>query len=355
MSTVNSPSFDNHELVVFREDPKSGLKAIIAIHNTNLGPALGGCRMYAYANDGLALDDVLRLSRGMTYKSALAGLPLGGGKSVIIGDPATHKSRELLLAMGDFVDSLGGKYISAEDSGTSVADMKVLASRTAHVSGINNQQKYGGDPSPFTAHGVYLGILAALRHRRGRGNLSGVKVALQGAGAVGRNLISLLKKGGATVFASDVNAVNLAQAEALGAEIVDNARITTLDADVFSPCAMGGIINDDTVDVIRAEIVAGAANNQLAHPEHGERLRQRGILYAPDFVINAGGIIDVYMQRANGNQLQSEAKTKAIGDTLTAIFVRADKEEKGTAVIAEALAEERFLLPDGQRAVMRAS
>ncbi|MBW2941309.1 Glu/Leu/Phe/Val family dehydrogenase [Zhongshania aquimaris] len=348
MSTFSCPSFNQHELVAFKEDSKTGLKAIIAVHNTNLGPSLGGCRMYPYLNDDLALNDVLRLSLGMTYKSALAGLPLGGGKSVIIGNPNTEKSTELLLAMGEFIDSLGGKYISAEDSGTCVSDLKTMGRKTKYVAGVCDNQKYGGDPSPYTAYGVYCGILSALKHKRGTDSLKGVRIALQGAGSVGRHLIDMLVKNGATVFVSDVNKANLEKATALGAQIVDNNSIISLDVDVFTPCAMGGVINDDTVDLIRAEIIAGAANNQLAASEHGERLRQRGILYAPDFVINAGGIIDVHYQRVGATTQESETKTKEIGATLAEIFKRADSEKMTTASIAEKLAEEIFMNPETQ-------
>lgn len=343
MSTFSFPTFNQHELVSFKEDTTTGLKAIIAIHNTNLGPALGGCRMYPYDNDHLALDDVLRLSRGMTYKSALAGLPLGGGKAVIIGNPHTDKNRNLLHAMGDFIDNLGGIYITAEDSGTCVEDLKTIGERTKHVSGVADGHKHNGDPSPYTAYGVYCGILAALLHKRGTENLTGTRIALQGAGAVGRHLIKLLITNGATVFASDVNKSNLEKASALGAEIVDNSTIISMDADVFVPCAMGGVINDETVDIVRTEIIAGAANNQLVNSKHGERLKARGILYAPDFVINAGGIIDVHYQRIGGSNEESEAHTKRIGSVLGEIFKRADLENKTTASVAETIAEEIFL------------
>jgi leucine dehydrogenase len=343
MSTFSFPSFNQHELVSFKEDAATGLKAIIAIHNTNLGPALGGCRMYPYHNDHLALDDVLRLSRGMTYKSALAGLPLGGGKAVIIGNPHTDKNRNLLLAMGDFINNLGGTYITAEDSGTCVEDIKTIGERTKYVSGVTDSHKHNGDPSPYTAYGVCCGILAALQHQRGSENLKGIRIALQGAGAVGRHLIKLLISNGATVFTSDVNKANLELASALGAEIVDNNTIVGMDVDVFSPCAMGGVINDETVEIVRAGIIAGAANNQLVNSAHGERLKDRGIVYAPDFVINAGGIIDVHYQRISGSNEESEAHTKKIGSVLGDIFKRADIEKKTTAAVAENIAEEIFL------------
>ncbi|WP_373077305.1 Glu/Leu/Phe/Val dehydrogenase [Zhongshania sp.] len=343
MSIFSFPSFDKHEHVSFKEDAATGLKAIIAIHNTNLGPALGGCRMYPYQNDHLALDDVLRLSKGMTYKSALAGLPLGGGKAVIIGNPHTDKNRKLLLAMGDFIDNLGGSYITAEDSGTCAEDLKTIRERTNYVSGVSDGRKHNGDPSPHTAYGVYCGIIASLMHKRGAGSLKGIRIALQGAGSVGRHLIELLINNGATVFTSDVNKSNLDKASALGAVIVDNNTIIAMDVDVFVPCAMGGVINDDTVDIVRAEIIAGAANNQLVDSSHGERLKDRGILYAPDFVINAGGIIDVHYQRIGGSSEESEAHTKRIGSVLGDIFKRAELENKTTTSVAETIAEEIYL------------
>ena len=342
MSIFTAPAFDQHELVVFHKDAASGLQAIIAIHNSALGPAVGGCRMFDYADESAALNDVLRLSRGMTYKSALAGLPMGGGKSVIIGDPARHKSRELLLAMGDFIESLGGRYVCAEDSGTTVADMGVIRERTAHVSGVTKQQRFGGDPSPYTAYGVFCGIEAALLHQRGRASVSGVRVAIQGAGAVGRHLAARLLKHGAEVFVADVNADNLKRAVALGATAVAADQVLTLDVDVLAPCAMGAVINEASAETLRAAIVAGAANNQLAAPEQGETLRQRGILYAPDFVINAGGIIDVHYQQCGGSAEQSERHVEQIRDVLATIFRESDQCACSTHAVAESMAEALF-------------
>lgn len=351
MSVFTASSFDQHELVVFHKDDASGLQAIIAIHNTALGPAVGGCRMFNYADETAALNDVLRLSRGMTYKSALAGLPMGGGKSVIVGDPAQHKSRGLLLAMGDFVESLGGRYVCAEDSGTTVADMGVIRERTAHVSGVTKQQRFGGDPSPYTAYGVFCGIEAALLHQRGSDSLAGVRVAIQGAGAVGRHLAARLLKHGAEVFVADVNADNLKRAVALGATAVAADQVLTLDVDVLAPCAMGAVINEASAETLRAAIVAGAANNQLAAPEQGETLRQRGILYAPDFVINAGGIIDVHYQQCGGSAEQSERHVEQISGVLADIFRQADQQNRSTHAVAESMAEALFkhetTLPEG--------
>ena len=344
MSVFNSESFDHHEMVVFREDPVTGLKAIIAIHNRTLGPALGGCRMYPYKDDQAALEDVLRLSRGMTYKSALAGLPLGGGKSVIIGDPYSQKNRALLLSMGDFVDSLGGGYIVAEDSGTGVEDIKIISERTQHISGLQLDTRYGGDPSPTTAYGVFRGIDAAVKHRLGKdSSFEGLKVAIQGAGNVGRYLTERLLSSGAEVFVADVNESNLEKAKNLGAEVVSVNEIVNLPVDVFAPCAMGAIINDRSAKSIQAGIVAGAANNQLARPEHADILRDRGILYAPDFVINAGGIIDAHYQRTGGDLQQLQSHVDRIGDTLQTVFARAERENKTTNQVAEEMAEEIFL------------
>jgi leucine dehydrogenase len=342
MSVFDSPSFDQHELVAFHADERSGLRAIVAIHNSNLGPALGGCRFFPYASDAEALEDVLRLSRGMSYKSALAGLPLGGGKAVIIGHPQTDKTRAGMLAMGDFVDSLGGRYITAEDSGTSVADMKVIAERSSYVSGVIATGQFGGDPSPYTAQGVFVGIGAALAYRRGSDDMCGIRVAVQGAGAVGRHLITKLIAAGATVFVADVNSDNLSLAKKLGAIEIAVEQILSMSVDVLAPCAMGAVINSDSVEMINADIIAGAANNQLATAEQGERLRQRGILYAPDFAINAGGIIDVYYQWVEGSSASTAGHVAGIAPTLHEIFLCAAASAKPTAVIAERLAEQQF-------------
>ena len=342
MSVFSSPSFDHHELVAFTEDPASGLKAIIAVHNSNLGPAVGGCRMYPYANDDEAVEDVLRLSRGMTYKSALAGLPMGGGKAVIIGDHRTQKSKALLEAMGDFINAQGGKYITAEDSGTGVEDMKIIGSRTQYVSGVDDSQSFGGDPSPFTAYGIYCGMKAALKHKLGSDDLKDIRIAVQGAGAVGRYLSDLLIKDGAAVYVADINQENLDKTVALGAQQISVDDIISMDVDVFAPCAMGAILNDKTIPTLKASIVAGGANNQLAERRHGEMLRTNNILYAPDFVINAGGIIEIHHQRS-GTAEQSRAHVERIGNTLSQIFKLSDEQAISTVVVAEQLAEDKFL------------
>lgn len=348
MSVFAHPDFDGHEQVVFCHDKASGLKAIIAIHDTRLGPALGGCRMFPYASEDEALRDVLRLSRGMTLKSSLAGLRLGGGKAVIIGDPHTGKSQALLHAMGDFVDSLGGRYITAADSGTGDAEMQAFAQRTRHVIGAAPRTTLdgsivSGDPSPSTALGVFVGLREAVFQRLGRDRLSGLRVAIQGVGHVGLGLARHLKAAGAELWVADVFEANVQRAmDELGVHVVRPQDIYGLDVDVFAPCAMGGILNEQTLEALRAPVIAGAANNQLASPEIGAELQRRNQLYAPDYAINAGGIIDVYYQRIGGSAAQIDAHVRGIAGTLQSIFLRAANEQVPTSVIAERLALERL-------------
>lgn len=340
MPLFSHADYDDHERVVYGCDKTAGLKAIIAIHNTNLGPALGGCRMWPYGNDDEALTDVLRLSRGMTYKAAMAGLRLGGGKSVIIGDPKTDKTKELLLAFGRFVDQLNGRYITAEDVGTTVADMDTIRSMTLHVSGVTGG---AGNPSPSTAHGVFIGIEAAVRFALGKDDVKGVTVAIQGLGSVGYGLCRYLHGAGAKLVVTDINQDAVKRAvDEFGATAVGLDEIYGAKADVFAPCALGATINDKTIPKLRARIVAGAANNQLAAPHHGAKLRERGILYAPDYVINAGGLIDVARFKVDMDIEQARAKLRQIDDTLTEIFTRADKEDLPTSEVADRIAEERF-------------
>ncbi|WJN61258.1 Glu/Leu/Phe/Val dehydrogenase dimerization domain-containing protein [Pseudomonas sp. SO81] len=340
--------FDHHEQVVFGHDQASGLKAIIAVHDTTLGPALGGCRMWNYASDEEALRDVLRLSRGMTYKSALARLPLGGGKAVIIGDPRNGKSEALFQAMGDFVDSLGGRYITAADSGTGVAEMQIMAERTRHVAGAGQREAIGGgtrdgDPSPATAYGVFVGIRSAVRHRLGRSDLNGLKVAIQGVGQVGFGLAKHLRDAGAELWVTDIHEANQRRAvEQLGARAVGQQEIFGLDVDVFAPCALGAIINPQTLEALRAPIIAGAANNQLASAELAEQLRRRDCLYAPDYAINAGGIIDVCYERTGGSSEQLKAHIEGIEATLDEIFQRSKAEGATTTAVADRMARERL-------------
>ncbi|ROR35208.1 Glu/Leu/Phe/Val dehydrogenase dimerization domain-containing protein [Inmirania thermothiophila] len=348
MKLFTHPEFAGHEQVVFGHDEASGLRAIIAVHNTHRGPALGGLRMWPYADEGEALTDVLRLARGMTYKSAMAELPLGGGKSVIIGDPRRDKSEALMEAMGRLVDGLGGRYIVAEDSGTTVTDMRVIARRTRHVAGRRERPGYDGrpsdgDPSPATAYGVFVGIRAAVAHRLGRSDLEGLRVAVQGVGSVGRRLAAHLAAAGARLWVTDIDPERRGQAaETLGAEAVPPEAVYDLDVDVFAPCALGAVINDATVPRLRAKVVAGAANNQLAAPRHGEALARRGILYAPDYVINAGGVIDVCYEHLGLDPAGLRAHIERIGDNLAEIFRRAEREGRPTAWVADRIAESRF-------------
>ena len=340
MSIFSAPAFDGHELVAFRDDRRSGLRAIIAVHDSTLGPAVGGCRMFPYASDSDALHDVLRLSRGMTYKSALAGLPLGGGKSVIIGDPRTDKSLALLEAMGDFIESQGGRYVAAEDSGTGVDDIRVMAGRTGFVSGLDGNE-FGGDPSPSTAYGVFLGIRTAVRHRLGVDSLSGLSVAIQGLGHVGYYLARHLVAEKARVYGADVNQANLERAVSeLGVIPVATGDVLGLEVDVLAPCAMGAVLNSQSIPGIRAGIIAGAANNQLATDDDGGSLQDRGILYCPDFLINAGSIIDVHLLRIGASETIKRSHLQRIESTLAEVLRRADECHLQTRVIAEQLAEE---------------
>ncbi|MFO7529169.1 MAG: Glu/Leu/Phe/Val dehydrogenase [Marinobacter sp.] len=348
MNVFTHPEFDNHEHLSFFCDPETGLKAIIAIHNTSRGPALGGCRMFPYATDEEALRDVLRLSRGMTYKSALANLDLGGGKSVIIGDPRKHKTEALMEAMGRHLESLGGQYIAAEDSGTSVPDLKVMGRHTRHVAGVATRTGFdgnpsNGDPSPATAYGTFIGLKAAVRHKLGQDDLTGLKVAIQGIGNVGFRLARHLKDAGAELWVYDIHEDNMRRAvEQLGAKPATAEDILFLPVDVIAPCAMGAVLNDHSIPEIRARVIAGAANNLLDRPEHDAMLKERGILYAPDFAINAGGIIDVFYERTGATPEKVRAHVDTIGDTLTEIFNRSDRSGLPTGEIANELAEERF-------------
>lgn len=356
LSVFSHPEFQQHEKISFFHDAKTGLKAIIAIHNSTLGPALGGCRMWSYATDEEALRDVLRLSRGMTYKAAISGLPLGGGKSVIIGDSRKDKTPEMMRAMGRAVDSMGGNYIIAEDVGTSVDDLSQMATQTKYAVGINHGE-HAGDPSPVTAYGVYVGLKAAVKHRLKKDDLRGLHVAVQGLGNVGYNLCKLLHKDGAKLSVTDMQAdrVNMAVNE-FGATAVALNDIYDVDCDVFAPCALGAIINEQTLPRIKAPVIAGAANNQLATAADGDRVRELNKLYAPDYVINAGGLICVHYEhqaRLKGqplNNAEMMAHVERIADTTAQIFAKADKEGISTALASDLLAEERFAPKHSQAA-----
>ncbi|PAV27552.1 amino acid dehydrogenase [Tamilnaduibacter salinus] len=348
MNVFSHPEFDDHEHLSFFSDPETGLRAIVAIHNTTRGPALGGCRMFPYATDEEALRDVLRLSRGMTYKSALANLDLGGGKSVIIGNPREHKTEALMEAMGRCLEQLGGHYIAAEDSGTSVPDLQVMGRQTGHVAGVQSRPGFdgetsNGDPSPVTAYGAFVGIQAAVKHQLGSDSLEGLTVAVQGVGNVGFRLARHLRDAGARLWVHDIHQANMDRAvDELGATAVDGDEILYLPVDVLAPCAMGAVLNDQSIDGLHARIVAGAANNQLARPEHDAMLHERGVLYAPDFVINAGGIIDVFHERKGSEPAEVRRHVESIGETLTEIFARSARDGLPTGTIANQLAEERF-------------
>ncbi|MBR9727818.1 Leu/Phe/Val dehydrogenase [Shewanella intestini] len=336
MTVFNHVSFDEHENVVFCHDKQSGLKAIIAVHNTNLGPAVGGCRMWNYDSDEAALTDVLRLSRGMTYKNALAGLSMGGGKAVILADPKTTDREALFLAFGRFINNLGGTYFSAEDVGVSTADIMIANRETDFVAGLEGKS---GDPSPFTALGTYLGIKAAIKHQRGIDSLEGMTVSVQGVGHVGYYLCKHLHEAGVNLIVTDIHQQSLDKVEAeFGATVVAPNDIYQQDVDVYAPCALGATINDTTIPLLKATIVAGCANNQLAETRHGEMLKELGVLYAPDYVINAGGIINVSFDD-DYDKAKSTAKVENIYHTLTEIFAQADAQNRTTADVADEMAK----------------
>jgi len=338
VGVFNHPEFDHHDSIHCFEDPASGLRAIIAIHSTALGPAAGGCRRWTYASDDAALTDVLRLSRGMTYKNAVAGLPFGGGKAVILASERAPKSRALFEAFGRAVDSLQGRYITAEDVGISVDDMRIVRGATPFVSGLpQDGTGAGGDPSPWTALGVFHGIEAAVAARLGKDSLAGVSVAVQGIGHVGIYLCRLLHDAGASLLVADVDGDKLKSlAEELPAEVVSPSDILFCDADVLAPCALGNVLNSETIPRIRAKVVAGAANNQLAAAEDGARLTARGILYAPDYVINAGGVISVTCEYLGDVDEAGVTDLVAqIGPRLAGIFEEAARTGEPTNVIAD--------------------
>ena len=345
MTVFSNVAFDDHEQVVFCSDPDTGLKAIIAVHSTAMGPAAGGCRMWNYASDEEALVDVLRLSRGMSYKNAMAGLALGGGKAVIIGDAKKDKTPALMRAFGRFVERVGGHYITAEDVGMSTADMAYVREETSHVVGLDTGAAASGDPSPYTAHGVFSGIQAALRAKMGHADLQNVAVAIQGLGNVGFNLARELAKAGAVLTVADIEPSRVERAvRELGAKAIDINEILFTDVDVLAPCALGAIVNDDSIEKIKAGIIAGGANNQLARDDHGRKLNEKGILYAPDYVINGGGIMNCSLE-IDGRfttPADSMAWVEAIGTTLDEIFAQAKASGKPTNEVADALARDRI-------------
>lgn len=349
MTTDNNPVIEkmatyDHEQVVFCQDQATGLKAIIAVHNTTLGPALGGTRMWMYNNELEALNDVLRLSRGMTFKASISGLNLGGGKAVIIGDSYTQKSEALFRRFGKFVESLSGKYITAEDVGISPQDMEYVNMETNHVSGLPISLGGSGDPSPVTAYGVYMGMKASAKEMFGSDNLSGKKVAVQGVGHVGETLVKHLAKEGAIITLADINLDRANEvAKKYGATVVDGDAIYDVDMDIYAPCALGATVNDDTIERLKASIIAGAANNQLKDEiAHGRKLKEKGVLYAPDFLINAGGLINVYREVENISQARAMELTENIYNTTLDIFKTANAEDITTHRAALEIAKRRI-------------
>ena len=333
-----------HEQVMLCHDKETGLKAIIAIHNTVLGPGLGGTRFFNYSSENDALRDVLRLSRGMTYKAAISGLNLGGAKAVIIGDPNVLKSEGLFRKFGRFIQNLNGKYITAEDVGTTTRDMEYISMETKYVVGLPEIKGGGGDPSPVTAYGVFMGMKASANYVYGTDSLNGKNVAVQGIGKVGWHLVERLYKEGAKIYVSDINDTQLKKAASeFGAIVVDSQDLFDLNIDIFAPCAMGAILNTNTIERLKCSIVSGAANNQLEHEdEHGTMLKEKGIIYAPDFLINAGGLINVYSEYTGYNREIALGQAEDIYDTTLEILKTANQENIHTQKAAIMLAEKRI-------------
>jgi leucine dehydrogenase len=342
---ITEIAVDGYEKVVRCRDQESGLHALIAIHDTTLGPALGGMRMWPYASEDEALFDVLRLSKGMTYKSAVAETGLGGGKSVILGDPKTDKSEALFRAMGRFVDSLDGRYITAEDMNIGIPDLEIVHQETRWVTGLSREQGSSGNPSPFTAEGCLIGMTAVVEELDGSTSLAGKHVVIQGVGAVGGALAVLLKEAGARVTICDIHQERVAQLAAEhGFETVSDADHLEVECDIYSPCARGAGINDETIPRLRCRAVAGCANNQLLEPRHAQDLRERGILYAPDYVLNAGGIINVSVELREGGYDEAYARERIarIHDNLKKVFEISRTEDIPTNEAALRLATERI-------------
>ncbi|MCC5869470.1 MAG: amino acid dehydrogenase [Gammaproteobacteria bacterium] len=340
MSVFENASFAEHDCVLHCRDRRAGLKAIIAIHDQTLGPALGGCRMWDYASDDEALTDVLRLSRGMTYKNAMAGLPLGGGKSVIIGRRTALDRRALWPAFGRFVETLAGRYWTAQDVGLEVEDILALGAATRFVAGVDRTTGRGHDPSPMTALGTFRGIQAAVHYRLGQDDLNGVRVMLQGLGHVGWSLAEHLHRAGASLLVSDIDETRMQRAVAVfGASAIAPDLVFDVEAEVYAPCALGATLNEQTIERLRTPVVAGAANNQLAVSEAGVWLQQKGILYAPDYVINAGGVIAVGIDAVpNADRATIRQRVLGIHDTLLEIFRKADAEGLATSTCADRIA-----------------
>jgi len=333
-----------HEQVVFCTDKVTGLKAIIAIHDTTLGPALGGTRMWDYSSEAEALQDVLRLSRGMTFKASISGLNLGGGKAVIIGDASKDKTEALMKKFGEYVDSLGGKYITAEDVGMNTKDMEYVREKTKYVTGIPVSMGGSGDPSPVTAYGVYMGMKASAKFKWGSDSLEGKIILVQGVGHVGENLVKHTTKEGAKVYISDIDQLKLDEvSEKYGVEIIMGGGIYDMEMDIYAPCALGSTLNTNTINRLKCQIIAGAANNQLADEVvHGKMIKDKGMVYAPDFLINAGGLINVYSEINGYQREESLLQTKKIYDTTLEILLKAEDEDITTHKAALLIAEQRI-------------
>ncbi|WP_096184217.1 Glu/Leu/Phe/Val family dehydrogenase [Effusibacillus lacus] len=333
----------DYEQLVFCQDEASGLKAIIAIHDTTLGPALGGCRMWTYASESDAIEDALRLARGMTYKAAAAGLNLGGGKTVVIGNPRTDKSEALFRALGRYIQGLNGRYVTAEDVGTTVHDMDIIHQETRFVTGVSEAFGSSGNPSPMTALGVFRGIQATAKEAFGSDSLAGKTVAVQGVGNVGYYLCKHLHEAGAKLIVTDINEENLTRVRnEFGAEVVSPSAIFGVECDIFAPCALGAVLNDETIPQLKCKIVAGSANNQLKEERHGDRLEELGILYAPDYVINAGGLINVADELEGYNADRARKKVENIYNILLNVYQIAKAEGIPTYKAADRLAEKRI-------------
>ncbi|MGY8987858.1 MAG: Glu/Leu/Phe/Val family dehydrogenase [Flavobacteriales bacterium] len=343
-AVISKMEMMGHEQVVFCNDKVTGLRAIIAIHDTTLGPALGGTRMWSYSNEENAIQDVLRLSRGMTYKAAISGLNLGGGKAVIIGDSFTDKTEELMKKFGNFVDSLGGKYITAEDVGMNTKDMEYVRTQTKHVTGIPKSMGGSGDPSPVTAFGVYMGMKASAKFKWGSDDLSSKKIFVQGVGNVGENLVKHLTEEGSTVLITDINEQKLTDVSSkYGAKIVMGDGVYDMDMDIYAPCALGATLNSDTISRLKCDIIAGAANNQLLDEiVNGEEIKKKGIIYAPDFLINAGGLINVYSEINGYDREKSLSQTREIYNTTLQILKKAELEDITTHKAALEIAKQRI-------------
>jgi leucine dehydrogenase len=333
----------DYEQVVFCQDKQSGLKAIIAIHDTTLGPALGGTRMWTYESEAAAIEDALRLAKGMTYKNAAAGLNLGGGKTVIIGDPRKDKSEELFRAFGRYIQGLNGRYITAEDVGTTVADMDLIHEETDYVTGISPAFGSSGNPSPVTAYGVYVGMKAAAKEAFGSDSLEGKVVAIQGVGNVAYTLCKYLHEEGAQLIVTDINKEAVQRAvEDFGARAVDPNEIYSVECDIYAPCALGATINDDTIPQLKAKVIAGSANNQLKDTRHGDIIHEMGIVYAPDYVINAGGVINVADELYGYNHERAMKKVDQIYASIEKVIAISKRDGIPTYVAADRMAEERI-------------